>query len=101
MPHDSKETYIGDGVYASYDPAQMIMLRTSRHHSNNRFDTDGGVVHWIALEREVLFELVMFAHTIGWGQVVRSAMQRATGTAGGHPAPDHWSDHPVKEAPDE
>lgn len=65
------ETYIGDGVYVSLDPAQMIMLRTSRH---NWYDYPNE--HWIALEPEVFAELLHFAYTIGWGNLVNDAQRR-------------------------
>jgi hypothetical protein len=63
------KAYLGDGLYAELDPARMIVLSTERH---DRFDTTG-VRHWVGLEPEVFYELIRFAHRIGWGDIVRSA----------------------------
>lgn len=45
----SKETYLGDGLYASFD-GFMITLRAPR--------ADGD--HWVGLEPEVYFALTQF-----------------------------------------
>ena len=50
----NRETYLGDGVYASFTGG-MIKLRTQRH--TDRHDTDDVVF----LEPEVLGALVKFA----------------------------------------
>jgi hypothetical protein len=47
------ETYLGDGLYASFDGYQIV-LRAPR---------DGGD-HWVALEPEVFAALVKFAAAI-------------------------------------
>lgn len=62
-----QQRYIGDGVYASLDPGLMIILRTER----------GSYImeqHWIALEPEVLHELVLFACDVGWRGVIEQAL---------------------------
>lgn len=50
---DQRESYIGDGVYASFDGYQ-IWLRTDRD----------GVQHRIALEPSVFNELVLYANAL-------------------------------------
>jgi hypothetical protein len=47
---DKTTTYIGDSVYARFDGWQIV-LSTER----------SGGIHWIALEPEVLKELIEFA----------------------------------------
>lgn len=62
---DLKERYLGDGVYADVDEANQIVLRTSRH---NWYDYPNQ--HWIALEPEVMVELMRFVFDIGWGDLI-------------------------------
>lgn len=47
LPEIGKETYLGDGLYVSFD-GQHIVLRAPR------FGTD----HWVALERDVYHSLM-------------------------------------------
>jgi hypothetical protein len=63
------ERYIGDGVYASFDPARMIVLRTTRTLKPSD-------VHWIGLEPEVLGQLIEYACEVGWREVIKRALQR-------------------------
>lgn len=49
------ETYIGDGVYASFDGYQII-LRTERQELST--------THWIALEPTVYFNLYHYAKSV-------------------------------------
>ena len=48
------ETYLGDGLYASYDGHQIV-LRAPREDGSN---------HWVALEPDVLKALVEFAREL-------------------------------------
>jgi hypothetical protein len=48
-----KETYLGDGLYASFD-GFMIMLRAPREHRD----------HWIALEPKVFRALVEYERSL-------------------------------------
>lgn len=75
------QRYIGDGVYASLDPARMIILRTSRASIGDPEAYNER--HWIALEPEVLAELVVFACELGWRDVVTRALARAPRRYGG------------------
>lgn len=61
----ANETYLGDGVYASVDEAGQIVLRTTRSG--------------IALEPEVLCELITFVHKIGWGEVIEEGVRGGKG----------------------
>jgi hypothetical protein len=56
------KTYLGDGLYAELDDARMIVLRADRY----------GVDHWVGLEPEVFRALIEFAHSIGWGDVIKA-----------------------------
>jgi hypothetical protein len=47
------ETYLGDGLYVSYD-GWMIKLRAPR----------GGENHWVGLEPEVLVEFLRYVDTL-------------------------------------
>jgi hypothetical protein len=51
------ETYLGDGLYASFD-GWMIRLRAPR--------LDGD--HWVGLEPEVFDSLLAFAKINGWSK---------------------------------
>ena len=51
---ESGETYLGDGLYASFD-GFMITLRAPRDHGD----------HWIGLEPEVFAALLDFARCNG------------------------------------
>jgi len=62
-----KQAYLGDGLYAEFDPANMIILKTDRAL---------GVRHWVGLEPKVFIALIEFANQIGWGDLVRSRMPR-------------------------
>jgi hypothetical protein len=44
-----KETYLGDGLYVSFD-GLMLILRAPRKHGD----------HWVGLEREVWVNLMKF-----------------------------------------
>ena len=68
------ERYIGDGVYASLDPGRMIILATDRPYAAPSIRTQR---HWIALEPEVLRELIIYAVEIGWGALVSRALEIA------------------------
>jgi hypothetical protein len=48
------ETYLGDGLFASWD-GYMIRLRAPRI----------GGDHWVGLEPEILAEFLKFAHKMG------------------------------------
>ena len=52
---DQKETYLGDGLYASFD-GYMIILRAPRENGD----------HWVALEPLVYQELRRYAQYC-WG----------------------------------
>lgn len=69
------QRYIGDGVYANYDPAHMIVLRTTRGSFEQQL-AGNGAAHWIALEPDVLRELIQYAYEVGWGEVIERAVQR-------------------------
>jgi hypothetical protein len=58
------DEYLGDGLYASVDGG-MIKLRAPR--------SDGE--HWIALEPETFVKLIKYAHSIGWGNLVKTPRQ--------------------------
>lgn len=59
------ETYLGDGLYASYD-GFAIWLRAPRDH----------VDHEVALEPEVLHNFLNFAFTIErCGKIIRNSMR--------------------------
>jgi hypothetical protein len=47
---ESKETYLGDGLYASFDGYQII-LRAPRENGDH---------HWVALEPQVYMALLAF-----------------------------------------
>lgn len=49
------ETYLGDGLYASFEDGFMIVLRAPREHGD----------HWIGLEPEVFAALLEFAQKCG------------------------------------
>jgi hypothetical protein len=49
----SAETYLGDGLYASFDGWQLL-LRAPREHGD----------HWVGLEPEVLDALLRFIATL-------------------------------------
>jgi hypothetical protein len=61
---EPKETYIGDGVHASFD-GEYIILRVHREPSSN---------HFIYLDIGVYRFLVEYAESIGWG--VKPEQQR-------------------------
>jgi hypothetical protein len=52
-------TYLGDGLYAE-DCGHMIVLRAPRERSD----------HWVGLEPEVFLELLRFARSRGWGDLI-------------------------------
>lgn len=56
MPADFERTYLGDGVYVSFD-GYMILLETERERGTER----------IYLEPEVWDQLVRYAATLGSG----------------------------------
>ena len=65
MEVETKETFIGDGVYASFDGYQ-IDLRAPRAHGSDH----------IILERALLKSLIQYAITVGWlkdGQTIKKA----------------------------
>ena len=65
MQVETKETYIGDGVYASFDGFH-IGLRAPREHGSDH----------VFLERELLESLIQYAITVGWlkdGQTIKKA----------------------------
>jgi hypothetical protein len=66
-------TYLGDGVYAQFDPAQTIILSTPRADE----PTNAWGVHWVGLEPEVFMALIQFAHKIGWGDIIKAAAPSA------------------------
>ena len=52
MAHDSRKIYLGDGVYAEHDPANMIRLWTSDgFRETNEIFLEPEV--WLALQRYV------------------------------------------------
>jgi len=57
-----KQAYLGDGLHAEFDPANMIILKTDRAL---------GVKHWVGLEPQVFAALIEFANQIGWGYLIR------------------------------
>ena len=59
------ETYLGDGLYASYD-GFMIMLRAPREAGD----------HYVGLEPEVFEYLLQFAMSIGWLKEGRPLVKR-------------------------
>jgi hypothetical protein len=63
---DAHETYLGDGLYARYDAAQMIVLRAPRNSDN----------HWVGLEPQVFVGLIQFAHKIGWSKLIERGAPR-------------------------
>ena len=79
------QRYIGDGVYASYDPGHMIVLTTTRGSLAQQL-AGNGARHWIALEPQVLAELISYACAVGWTAVVKRALERAA------PRPDEHDD---------
>jgi hypothetical protein len=60
-----RETYLGDGLYASFD-GYAITLRAPRQ--------DGD--HWVALEGPALAELIRFAETCGFKRKAHRAPKR-------------------------
>jgi hypothetical protein len=54
------ETYLGDGLYASFD-GFMVTLRAPREH----------VDHWVGLEPEILVEFLKFLEQHGAMNVKR------------------------------
>lgn len=50
---ETAETYLGDGLYASYD-GWMLKLRAPRPEGD----------HWVALEPEVLAALIRFVEAL-------------------------------------
>jgi hypothetical protein len=62
----ANETYLGDGLYASLDPGRLIKLRAPRAL---------GVDHWVGLEPEVFLGLCHFAARIGWGNIMKRALE--------------------------
>lgn len=63
MAERQQESYIGDGVYTSFD-GEYIVLRTPRENSD----------HVIYLDAGVYRALVEYAESIGWG--VKPEQQR-------------------------
>lgn len=55
MPEKPTETYLGDGLYASFQDGGMIVLRAPREHGD----------HWVGLEPEVFAALLEFAQKCG------------------------------------
>ena len=54
-PTEGGEVYLGDGLYASFDGWQ-IQLRAPRENGD----------HFVALEPEVLDNLITFIKSLGW-----------------------------------
>lgn len=79
-----QQRYIGDGVYAHLDPAIMIILKTERPSNDAPFPLGTQQTHWIALEPDVLRELIIFACEIGWRKVIDRALEIATRRGGEH-----------------
>lgn len=69
----SKETYLGDGVYARLDEANQIVVLHVDRSSDPRGNYMGQARHWIALEPEVLANLLDFACAVGLGKIVVEA----------------------------
>lgn len=59
----SKETYLGDGLYASFD-GFMITLRAPRENGD----------HWVGLEPEIFQALVKFAIKVGVIKKIRTEL---------------------------
>jgi hypothetical protein len=57
-----KETYLGDGLYASFD-GFMVTLRAPREHGD----------HFVALEPEVLHNFLRYLNEIGLKDFVKRA----------------------------
>lgn len=55
------ETYLGDGLYASFD-GWMITLRAPREHGD----------HWVGIDAVVFANLLRFAQSeADWGKIVK------------------------------
>ena len=65
MKVETKETYLGDGVYASFD-REAICLRAPREKES----------HYVFLEPALLKSLIQYAIGVGWlkdGQTIKKA----------------------------
>jgi hypothetical protein len=62
----SKE-YLGDGLYAEMDKAEIIILSAPRNN---------GSVHWVGLEPEVFAQLLRFARDNGWAPLIEREARR-------------------------